>query len=270
MMVRQLLTIPSARKTVTEINRPMFRVRDLTAPPQVRSVNLQMAPGEIIGLAGLAGAGQAEFGRAIAGLLPCRSTEITLDGRPAHFKKPWDAMRQGIVYLPADRRREGLFLRLNVEQNIVASSTQKLRWGPWMDDKKAAIKASQFVQSLSIRTPSLGQSVFKLSGGNQQKVLLARALSVDARIIVADEPTRGIDVGAKAEIYELLRRLADQGKAVLLISTELPEILAISDRIVVMHEGRVAGELSRSEATEERVMAMAAGQTSVASEDRIR
>ena len=139
-----------------------------------------------------------------------------------------------------------------------------------MDDKKAANKASQFVQSLSIRTPSLGQSVFKLSGGNQQKVLLARALSVDARIIVADEPTRGIDVGAKAEIYELLRRLADQGKAVLLISTELPEILAISDRIVVMHEGRVAGELSRSEATEERVMAMAAGQTSVASEDRRR
>jgi ribose transport system ATP-binding protein len=177
-------------------------------------------------------------------------------------------MRQGVVYLPADRRREGLFLRLNIEQNIVASSTKKLRWGPWMDDKKAATKAGQFVQSLSIRTPSLDQSVFKLSGGNQQKVLLARALSVDARIIVADEPTRGIDVGAKAEIYDLLRGLADQGKAVLLISTELPEILAISDRIVVMHEGRVAGELSRSEATEERVMAMAAGQTSVVGDDR--
>jgi ABC-type sugar transport system ATPase subunit len=226
-----------------------------------------MAPGEIIGLAGLAGAGQAEFGRAIAGLIPYRSTEITLDGHPAHFRKPWDAMRHGIVYLPADRRREGLFLRLNVEQNIVASSTRKLRRGPWMDDRKAATTAGQFVHSLTIRTPSLRQSVFKLSGGNQQKVLLARALSVDARIIVADEPTRGIDVGAKAEIYELLRRLADQGKAVLLISTELPEILAISDRIVVMHEGCVAGELTRSEATEERVMAMAAGQASAVGED---
>jgi ribose transport system ATP-binding protein len=268
MMVRHILSIPSGRKTVAERNRPMFRVQDLTAPPQVRSVNFQMAPGEIIGLAGLAGAGQAEIGRAIAGLIPFRSREITLDGHPAHFKKPWDAMRQGVVYLPADRRREGLFLRLNIEQNIVASSTKKLRWGPWMDDKKAATKAGQFVQSLSIRTPSLDQSVFKLSGGNQQKVLLARALSVDARIIVADEPTRGIDVGAKAEIYDLLRGLADQGKAVLLISTELPEILAISDRIVVMHEGRVAGELSRSEATEERVMAMAAGQTSVVGDDR--
>jgi ribose transport system ATP-binding protein len=136
-----------------------------------------------------------------------------------------------------------------------------------MDDRKAATTAGQFVHSLTIRTPSLRQSVFKLSGGNQQKVLLARALSVDARIIVADEPTRGIDVGAKAEVYELLRRLADQGKAVLLISTELPEILAISDRIVVMHEGCVAGELTRSEATEERVMAMAAGQASAVGED---
>jgi ribose transport system ATP-binding protein len=136
-----------------------------------------------------------------------------------------------------------------------------LRWGPWINDIKARETAQQFVESLGIRTPSLDQSALKLSGGNQQKVVLARGLTVDAQIFIADEPTRGIDVGAKAEVYELLRRLAEEGKAILLISTELPEILAISNRIIVMHEGQVAGEVSGAEATEERIMALASGQT---------
>lgn len=179
-------------------------------------------------------------------------------------RTPWEAMRRGVVYLPADRRSEGLFLRLSVKHNIVASSLNKLRWGPWVKDQDARRTAQQFVKSLAIRTPSLDQSAIKLSGGNQQKVVLARGLTVDARVFIADEPTRGIDVGAKAEVYELLRRLADSGKAILLISAELPEIVAISDRIIVMHDGRVAGEVSRAEATEERVMAMASGATTPA------
>ena len=260
MMVRRSIaaeTEPKARGK----GKILLRVRDLKVPPRVYRVNFQLRAGEIVGLAGLAGAGQVEVGRAIAGLQPYRAAEITLEEHAFRVRTPWDAMRRGVVYLPADRRSEGLFLRLSVKHNIVASSLNKLRWGPWIKDFEARHTAQRYVESLGIRTPSLDQSVLKLSGGNQQKVVLARGLTVDAQIFIADEPTRGIDVGAKEEVYELLRRLADGGKAILLISTELPEILAISNRIIVMHEGQVAGEVSGAEATEERIMAMASGQT---------
>jgi ribose transport system ATP-binding protein len=260
MMVRRSISAETELKAGGG-GKVLLRVRDLTISPRVNRVNLQLRAGEIVGLAGLAGAGQVEVGRAIAGLQPYRAAEITLGDRPFRVRTPWDAMRRGVVYLPADRRSEGLFLRLSVKQNIVASSLNKLRWGPWINDIKARETAQQFVESLGIRTPSLDQSALKLSGGNQQKVVLARGLTVDAQIFIADEPTRGIDVGAKAEVYELLRRLAEEGKAILLISTELPEILAISNRIIVMHEGQVAGEVSGAEATEERIMALASGQT---------
>jgi ABC-type sugar transport system ATPase subunit len=164
-----------------------------------------------------------------------------------------------MVYLPADRRTEGLFLRLSVQQNIVAASLRKVRRGIWVKDRQARSVAQDYVKSLAIRTPSLEQFVVNLSGGNQQKVVLARGLTVDARILIADEPTRGIDVEAKAEVHELLRRLAEAGKSILLISTEFPEILAVSHRVVVMHAGRVSGEVSAANATEERIMAMASG-----------
>jgi ribose transport system ATP-binding protein len=258
MMVRRAVAAPSERKGEAA-GKPRLRVRNLTVPRYVHRVDFQVRTGEIVGLAGLAGAGQAEVGRAIAGLIPYRATEISLDGQPVHIRTLRDSMRVGIVYLPADRRTEGLFLRLSVQHNIVAASLKKLRWGLWVKDHEARRTAQQFVESLSIRTPSLSQFAVNLSGGNQQKVVLARGLTVDARIFIADEPTRGIDVGAKAEVHELLWRLAREGKSILLISAELPEILAICDRIVVMNEGRVVGEVSGAEATEERIMAMASG-----------
>ncbi|MGH6797354.1 MAG: sugar ABC transporter ATP-binding protein, partial [Roseiarcus sp.] len=233
-----------------------FVVRGLSVGSTVKAINFEIRRGEILGLAGLAGAGQTEVGRALCGLLPRRADAITLDGSPYLCRQPSEAMRAGVVYLPADRRVEGLFLGLSVEENIVASSLRKLGGAVWMRDGQAQRAAGRFVQSLTVRTPSLDQAVVKLSGGNQQKVVLARGLMVDARILIADEPTRGIDVGAKAEIYALFRRLADQGKSILLISTELPEILAISDRILVIAGGRIVGSLSGDEASEDRILAL--------------
>ncbi|MGA2793375.1 MAG: ATP-binding cassette domain-containing protein, partial [Roseiarcus sp.] len=200
-----------------------------------------------------------DIGRAIGGLAPFRAAELRYDGRPIRSRTPTEALRDGIVYLPADRRAEGLFLRLDVRQNIVASTLRELSLGPWMRDASAAETASQFVRSLRIRTPSLRQQVGNLSGGNQQKVVLARGLTVNSGLVIADDPTRGIDVGTKAEIYDLLRGLADAGKTVLLISSEVPELLAVCDRILVIRAGRVAAELPRAAASEERIMSLASG-----------
>jgi ribose transport system ATP-binding protein len=259
MMVRRTIAAPSERQANRE-GKPRLQVRNLTVPLHVNGVNLQLRSGEIVGLAGLAGAGQTEVGRALGGVIPHRVTEIKLDGQAARLRTSREAMRFGVVYFPADRRAEGLFLRLSVQQNIVAASLSKVRQGFWVKDRAARRMAQQYADSLMIRTPSLEQVVANLSGGNQQKVVLARGLTVDARIFIAEEPTRGIDVGAKAEVHELLRRLADSGKSILLISTEFLEIIAVSDRIVVMHAGRIAGEVTGAEATEERILALASGQ----------
>jgi ribose transport system ATP-binding protein len=231
-------------------------VRGLNVGSTVKGIDFEIRRGEILALAGLAGAGQTEVGRALCGLLPRQAEAITLDGLPYLCRSPSEAMHAGVVYLPADRRVEGLFLGLSVEENIVASSLRKLSGVLWMRDGQARQAAGRFAQSLAVRTPSLEQIVIKLSGGNQQKVVLARGLMVDARLFIADEPTRGIDVGAKAEIYALFRGLAEQGKSILLISTELPEILAISDRILVIADGRIMGSLSGEEASEDRILAL--------------
>jgi ribose transport system ATP-binding protein len=252
-------TAPAASRKV------LLRVKNLTVLPRVPGVDLDLNEGEIVGIAGLAGAGQSEIGRAIAGLVPNKTESMTLTAKPFRALSPRAAMRRGVVYLPADRRAEGLFLRLNVQQNIVASSFRRFSPRMFVRDRRAREITEGFVASLSIRASSVRQVVGNLSGGNQQKVVLARGLTVEARVFVADEPTRGIDVGAKAEIYALLRRLAASGTGILLISTELPELLAMSDRIIVINSGRIAGELTSSEATEERVMAMASVDVPLAS-----
>jgi ribose transport system ATP-binding protein len=259
-MVQRTIANLSARQTSQDA-RAMLSVKGLTVLKHVHGVDFEVKAGEIVGLTGLAGAGQDEAGRAIAGLSEHRAARITLEDKPLRVRTPREAMRQGVVYLPADRRIEALFLRLSVQGNIVAASLKKNRWGPWMLDAKARSTALRFVKSLGIRTPSIDQQVAYLSGGNQQKVVLARALTVDTRLLVADEPTRGIDVGAKNEVYELLRRLADSGKSILLVSTELREILSMSDRILVFHDGRIVGEVAGEDATEEQIMAMASGHT---------
>ena len=258
MMVRRTIAALTKEKG-SAAGKPRLQIQNLSVPRCVHGVDLQVRAGEIVGLTGIAGAGHTEVGRALAGAISHRASDISLDGKPARIRTLRDAMQRGIVYLPADRRTEGLFLRLSVQQNIVAASLRKVRRLIWVQDRRARRMAQEYVKSLGIRTPSLDQFAVNLSGGNQQKVVLARGLTVDARILIADEPTRGIDVGAKAEVHELLRRLAQAGKSILLISTEFPEILAVSDRIVVMHAGRIVGEVSGADATEEHIMAMASG-----------
>ncbi len=220
-----------------------------------RDVGFTLHRGEILGLAGLVGAGRTEIARAIFGIDPRTAGRINLKGNPVYIRHPADAVRLGIGYLPEDRKTLGLFAGQSVVQNIVAAKPPAT--GPWFSSHRASEVAEQYRQTLGIRTPSVRERVHTLSGGNQQKTLLARWLLTKPDVLLVDEPTHGIDVGAKAEIYGLLRQLAHQGKGILLISSELPELLALSDRILVVRNGRISGELDRADATEERIMNLA-------------
>jgi ABC-type sugar transport system ATPase subunit len=214
--------------------------------------------GEILGVAGLIGAGRSEMARAIFGMDARDGGEIFVEGRRSDIRTPRDAIRAGIGFVPEDRKLQGLFLRMAVRSNITAADARVSRAGFIRGGEERRI-ARDFVERLGIRTPSVERKVQNLSGGNQQKVVIARWLAVRPRVLIMDEPTRGIDVGAKSEIHALMHRLAGQGVAIVMISSELPEVLGMSDRCVVLREGRVAGELSRSEATEEKIMALATG-----------
>lgn len=230
-------------------------VRHLTRGHALRDVSLQLRRGEILGLAGLMGAGRTEVARAIFGADPVDSGEIYLRTKLVHIRTPHDAVRHGIAYLSEDRKRYGLALGLDVETNTVLGALQRfLGWLGWVRPKLTRAVATQQVQRLAIKTPNLQQKVKNLSGGTQQKVVLAKWLVADADVFMFDEPTRGIDVGTKSEIYHLLNNLAHQGKAILMISSELPEILRMSHRIAVMCEGRITGELTANEASQETIM----------------
>jgi ribose transport system ATP-binding protein len=214
--------------------------------------------GEILGFAGLMGAGRTEVARAVFGADPVDSGEIVVKGVKAAIRRPSDAVARGIGYLSEDRKRFGLATGMDVESNIVMSNLSKfLSLNFFLRRTQIRRAASHFIKLLAIRTPSPAQQVRLLSGGNQQKIVIAKWLERDCDVLFFDEPTRGIDVGAKSEIYKLLRSLAGQGKAIVMISSELPEILRMSDRIVVMCEGRITGELSAKEATQERIMHLA-------------
>jgi ribose transport system ATP-binding protein len=235
-----------------------LEVRNLNCGPLVRNVSFSLRRGEILGFAGLMGAGRTEVARAVFGADRTQSGEITVMGRKASIKTPKDAVAAGIGYLSEDRKRFGLAVGMDVAANVVMANLAKyLKFRFFLRKGQIAEAVEKFVALLEIRTPSLAQEVRFLSGGNQQKVVVAKWLDRDCDILFFDEPTRGIDVGAKAEIHKLLRRLADQGKAIVMISSELPEILRMSDRIVVMCEGRITGELAAKEATQERIMQLA-------------
>ncbi|KXU96186.1 D-ribose transporter ATP-binding protein [Caballeronia megalochromosomata] len=235
-----------------------LEVRHLNAGPLVRDVSFTLHRGEILGFAGLMGAGRTEVARAVFGADPVQSGEIIVKGVKAAISAPSDAVKLGIGYLSEDRKRFGLATGMDVESNIVMSNLGKFLAGR-MFLRRAKIRktAAHFIKLLAIRTPSAAQPARLLSGGNQQKVVIAKWLERDCDVLFFDEPTRGIDVGAKSEIYKLLRALAQQGKAIVMISSELPEVLRMSDRIVVMCEGRITGELSSREATQERIMQLA-------------
>ena len=257
MVGRQLAAFqrPQAASAQTAV---ALEVRRLQRGQAIRDVSFRLHRGEILGFAGLMGAGRTEVARAIFGADPLDSGEILVGGRPVRIRSPRDAVACGIGYLSEDRKHFGLATGLDVQTNIAMTDLRRFRrLGLFLDDAAIGATARDYVRQLKIRTPSVTQLVRLLSGGNQQKVVIAKWLLRDCDILFFDEPTRGIDVGAKAEIYKLLNALAAQGKAIVVISSELPEVLRLSHRVLVMCEGRVAGELDADEATQESIMQLA-------------
>jgi ribose transport system ATP-binding protein len=233
----------------------VLEAKNLNRGNLIRNVSFQLKRGEILGFAGLVGAGRTEVARVVFGADPIDSGEIYVEGKRAHIKSPNDAVRNGIGYLSEDRKRYGVTLGMDVEVNIVLAAFKKFLGAlGWVNRTRTRETAKHFVEVLSIKTPSLQQKVKNLSGGNQQKVIIGKWLTADTNILIFDEPTRGIDVGAKSEIYRLLNDLAQQGKAIIMISSELPEILRMSHRVIVMCEGRVTGEVNGVGATQEQIM----------------
>lgn len=238
---------------------PVLKVRGLGWRGVLRNVSLEVHAGEIVGLAGLVGAGRTELAHAVFGADPIDAGTIELEGKPLRIRSPHDAVRAGIVLVPEDRKLEGLIQLISIRKNIGLPNLDLFRrWG-FVRRTRELATARHWLSQLSIRASSVDQPVFSLSGGTQQKVVLAKWLVRDPRLIILDEPTRGVDVGAKAEIYRIMRQLADGGAAILMISSELPEILGMADRILVMHEGRLTAELDGAAATEEAIMAAATG-----------
>jgi ABC-type sugar transport system ATPase subunit len=224
--------------------------------PRFRDVSFELRGGEIVALAGLAGAGRTETALAIFGARPRADGEILRDGVPLRIRSVPDAVAGGIGYLPEDRKQAGLFLEMSLAHNVAAAGLS--RFGRFVTSRRAIERVTgDFCRELQIACRSVHQPVGSLSGGNQQKVLLAKWLLVEPRVLIVDEPTRGVDVGGKAEVHRLLVELAGRGTAVLLISSDLPEVLSLADRILVMAQGRIVGELSRQEASEERILHLA-------------
>jgi ribose transport system ATP-binding protein len=236
---------------------PVLEIAGLTREPAFRDVSFAVRPGEIVALAGLVGAGRTEVARCLAGADRWTAGRVRLAGHDYRPRAPRDGIRRGLVYLPEDRKRDGLILGFTVGANITLPVLRRFaRLG--VIRRPAEHRAAQgVVERLQLRPPELNRLTRTLSGGNQQKVVLAKWLLADAAVLIVDEPTRGVDVGAKIELHRQIRALADRGKAVLVISSEMPEVLALADRIVVMREGRVAGELTADQATAERIMALA-------------
>lgn len=237
----------------------LLRVHGLGRRGLFEGISLEVRAGEIVGLAGLVGAGRSEVAQAIFGLLPPETGFVEVDGRRLAPRAPWEAMAAGIVYLPEDRHRQGMVAPMSVRANLTLTVLHRLARLGFVDRRAEDALVRSYQARLRIRAASLEQPIGTLSGGNQQKVIVARGLAARPRVLILDEPTRGIDVGTKAEIHRLMDELAAQGMGILLISSELPEILGMSDRILVMRAGRLVGELSRAEATQERVMALAMG-----------
>lgn len=248
------------RKETAEIKDPILEVRGLTRRGAVQDVSFTLRRGEILGFSGLVGAGRTETARLLFGADARDAGEVFLEGRPLRVGSPTAAVKAGIGLVPEDRGLQGLVLKLSVQENIVLATLPRHSAAGWMNRPLIRKTAQAFTEQLSIRTPHLRQKTMLLSGGNQQKVVLAKWLASNPKVLILDEPTRGIDVGAKAEVHALMSRLARSGIGIIMISSELPEIMAMSDRIVVMHEGRIAAILDRSEATQELVMAYASGQ----------
>jgi ribose transport system ATP-binding protein len=237
----------------------LLKVQHLTRKNEFSDISFEVRKGEIVGVAGLKGARRSELFRALVGVKKTHAGQIWLEGRPVKINSPMQAFAMGLAYLPEERKTDGLFLKMPLSRNIVSATLKTFaRWG--IMSRRHEIKVSEdLVERLNIRASGLRQIVGRLSGGNQQKVMISKWLIEKPKILIIDEPTKGVDVGTKAEVHHLLRELADQGVGILFISSELPEILGLSDRILVMYEGQLRGELLADETDEQTIMTLASG-----------
>ena len=257
MVGRTVFMEPKTKSDVAADAEVVLRCENLNRGKHVRDVSFDLRKGEILGFSGLMGAGRTEVARLIVGADSMDSGKIYIHGKEVSIKSTKDAVNAGIGYLSEDRKRYGLLVDKSVEENTCLSSLEKFTKGLFIDGSKSKTVSEKYVQELRTKTPSVTQIIKKLSGGNQQKVVIAKWLVKDSEILIFDEPTRGIDVGAKSEIYDLMERLVKEGKSIIMISSELPEVLRMSDRVVVMCEGRITGCLDISEASQEGIMTCA-------------
>lgn len=246
-------------KVVCEIGEEALRIENYTSNNVFNDVSFNVHKGEILGLSGLVGAGRTEVARAIFGVDMINKGVTYINGKKVKIKCPKDAMEHGLAFLTEDRKGQGLVLDNNVDFNMNLASLKKCKSGMLLDPKILKVKTTENIRKLDINPPVNTFTVRKLSGGNQQKVVIAKWLNTNASIYIFDEPTRGIDVGAKVEVYNVMNELVLGGAAVIMISSELPEILGMSDRIIVMHEGKMTGEFTRQEASQEKIMLAASG-----------
>ena len=251
-------------KLDAEIGEVVLSVKNLNRGRLVRDVSFEVRRGEILGFAGLMGAGRTEVLETIFGIETADSGEIFVDGKKLTVREPKDAIAAGIGMLTEDRKHNGIMGVLSVRDNITIAALPKYSPKGFLNMAQIKKDSEAQRQALRIKTPTLEQLIKNLSGGNQQKALISRWLLTVPEILMIDEPTRGIDVGAKSEIHRLMSQLAQQGKAIIMVSSELPEVLGMSDRVIVMHEGRISGELSRAEANQESIMQLATGGTAAA------
>ncbi|WRS27889.1 sugar ABC transporter ATP-binding protein [Oscillospiraceae bacterium MB08-C2-2] len=247
---------PKYQRSIGDV---VFEAKNIRRAGKVDVEHFSVRAGEILGVAGLMGSGRTEIMRCIFGADPADSKELFLEGKPIRIKRPVHAIAQGIGYATEDRKMDGLALGLDVKFNINMAHLRALTRFMLVNDKEGYRNALKFKERLAIRTPSLHQTTRNLSGGNQQKVVLSKWLCNDVKVLIVDEPTRGIDVGAKYEVYELFNHLSDQGVAIIMISSDLPEVLGMSDRIIVVHEGSINGELETKNTTQEEILFLAAG-----------
>ncbi len=239
----------------SHIGEVALEVRGLEVPNTIYDISFQVHKGEVLGFSGLVGSGRTSTAKAIVGAIPRSKGEIYVHGKEVRINSPRDAISQGIGYLPEDRKTEGLILSKSVKENItLASLTKKFYKGFIIDHKKEAVVSEEYREKLRIKTPGINRQVKFLSGGNQQKVVFAKWLCSEVDVYIFDEPTRGIDVGAKSEIYQIINDLVAQGAAVIVISSELPEILGVCDRVIVMRDGWITANIDRADATQEKIM----------------
>ena len=255
MMVGRVIMGDKKEHSAVPADAPVIlEVKNLNAGKEVKNVSFQLRRGEILGFAGLMGAGRTEVARALYGADKRQTGEIFLNGKKVKIKTPEQAVKNGICYLSEDRKRYGLMLGKSVSENTSIASIDNFIRAGWINDREINNLSAEFNAKLRTKTPSMEQLLKNLSGGNQQKVIIARWLIKDCNIFIFDEPTRGIDVGAKSEMYTLMEELASKGKSVIMISSELAEIQRLSDRVIVMCEGRITGELDIADATQEEIM----------------